>query len=227
MVALVHPRRGDARHARIFTPPQSRAVTRMDNTPLAPPSPPGIEHHQDVAGSARFPSLIFRGTEWTFEHLEPFAFREEINPGQIVDVVVLFSAHCFTHSWKYETRDEVPDAEIYQDGNEERILDEGRYALSKTQLSDLVRHLQTNHIRVLGGVQANYATFTAMNRDGEAVQYAVFFDVKKDTARKKRILLRVQSAYVLDKLTRRQADAGKVRLRVLLRAVYEGRKVGA
>lgn len=53
----------------------------------------------------------------------------------------------------------------------------------------------------------------------------MFFEVKRDSRRKKRILLHVQSAYLLDTLTDRKKKAGKVRFHVLLKAAYEGRKI--
>lgn len=54
----------------------------------------------------------------------------------------------------------------------------------------------------------------------------MFFDVEKDQRRGQRLILRVQSAYVLDQgLTRRQKDAKKVRLVTLLKAAYAGRTI--
>ncbi|AOS81412.1 hypothetical protein Q5W_21880 [Hydrogenophaga sp. PBC] len=63
--------------------------------------------------------------------------------------------------------------------------------------------------------------------EGKAACYSVFFEVRKDAARKKRIILRVQSAYLLDELTQRQRNARKVNLNVLLKAVYDGRTIRA
>jgi hypothetical protein len=55
--------------------------------------------------------------------------------------------------------------------------------------------------------------------------YAVFFEVSKDHRRKKRMLLRVQSAYRLDTLSERLKKGGKVNFAQLLRATYAGRKI--
>ncbi|WP_256097634.1 hypothetical protein [Burkholderia cenocepacia] len=56
----------------------------------------------------------------------------------------------------------------------------------------------------------------------------MFFEVSKDRIRKRRLILRVQSAYMLDGgLNRRQREARKVALRTLLRASLEGRKIRA
>lgn len=199
----------------------------MDQSSPAPVAPLLSEPdpHTDVNAGYRFPNVTFRGAEWSFGHLEPFAFREEIEPGLVVDVVVLFTSHCFTHSRRKDTRTQVPVEEIYWDGQEERVLNEQRYLLSKRYLRGLEALLRAQHARALGGAQSNYATFTAMDKAGRPVHYAIFFEVNKDRKRKKRLLLRVQSAYVLDELTNRQKDARKVRLAILLRRAYSGEKV--
>ncbi|CAB5082694.1 hypothetical protein IST4116A_02801 [Burkholderia cenocepacia] len=68
----------------------------------------------------------------------------------------------------------------------------------------------------------------AVASDGTQRVYAVFFEVSKDRIRKRRLILRVQSAYMLDGgLNRRQREARKVALRTLLRASLEGRKIRA
>lgn len=55
--------------------------------------------------------------------------------------------------------------------------------------------------------------------------YVIFFEPEKDSKRKKRVLLRVQSAYFVDALTKRQQQAGKVTFASLVKATYEGRKI--
>jgi hypothetical protein len=74
--------------------------------------------------------------------------------------------------------------------------------------------------------QPNFVTIEKFNSDGTVSQYAVFFEVEKDKNRKRRLLLRIQSAYVLGAgLTRRQEDAGKVRFDTLLRTAYQGKRI--
>jgi hypothetical protein len=74
--------------------------------------------------------------------------------------------------------------------------------------------------------QPNFMTLEKLNPDGTTALYAVFFEVERLRNRRHRLLLRVQSAYVLDKgLTQRQAKARKVRFETLLRAAYERRKI--
>lgn len=184
-----------------------------------------ISQHEDIAPSGRFRPVALRGVQWDLRHLEPFAFREELAAGLTVDVVVFFSCHCFTHDYRDDTRQSIPSEEVYLDGNDRRVLDMERWRLSQTYLPKFVQWIQSNHIRVLNNVQGNFATFQVVDRQGNTVTYAVFFTVKKDSVRRKRIILRVQSAYVLDQMTRRQKESGKVNLKVLLRAVYEGRKI--
>ena len=56
--------------------------------------------------------------------------------------------------------------------------------------------------------------------------YAVFFDVEKDNKRRRRLILRIQSAYLLTRgLTKRQKSAKKVGWNVLLKAAYENRAI--
>ena len=50
--------------------------------------------------------------------------------------------------------------------------------------------------------QPNFVTLEKVNSDGTVSQYAVFFEVEKDKNRKRRLALRIQSAYVLDVLER-------------------------
>lgn len=69
-------------------------------------------------------------------------------------------------------------------------------------------------------------TVEVKNEDGSELNYAVFFDVGKDQKRRRRLILRVQSAYCLAHgLTKRQKEAKKVNLDVLLKAAYEGRGI--
>ncbi len=192
---------------------------------MADDQPPPIEDHADIAASERFAPVIFRGEPWDLSHLNPFAFRSKIKPDLTVDVVVLYSCHCFTHGFEKDERDVIPPEEIFFEGTVRRVLNRDRWQLSRAHLPNLVQQLHAGHVRVLGGALGNYATFKGIDFDGKAVTYAVFFDVKKDQKRRKRMILRVQSAYVLDEVTKRFSKAGKVNMTVLLRAVYDGRTI--
>jgi hypothetical protein len=187
-----------------------------------------IDGHADaIEAQHRFKPLQFSGATWVFGHLEPFAFRAQIDENLVVDVVVLFSCHCFTHDRDKDLRRDIPAAELYADGKKTRVLNPQRYQLSKAFLPRLVAELSSRHIRVIGGNKPNYVTIESIDQDGTEICYALFFEVLKDQKRKKRLLLRVQSAYALKSMTEAQKKARKVNLNVLLRAVYEGRTIKA
>jgi hypothetical protein len=184
-------------------------------------------HRDAVAAHHRFPSVTFRGVPWDLTHLEPFAFSADVGREDTplrVDVVVLFMCHCFTKG--VDGLQAAPLAsDYYDDGREVRVLCEERYALSRRFLPGLVKELFGRTIRVASD-RPNYLTLEVLEGLQRAL-YAVFFEVEKDKSRRKRMLLRVQSAYKLDALPRRLEKAGKVNFAVLLRATYEGRKIKA
>lgn len=184
-----------------------------------------IAQHEDVARGHRFPNVVYRGETWDLSHLDPYAFRRELKPDLTVDVVVFFSCHCFTHAEKKDNRPSVPAEEIFMEGHVRRVLNPERWRLSRELLPGLEGHLRSQSIRVLGAPHHNYAIFTVINAKGQTVNYSVFFEVIKDKNRRKRLLLRVQSAYVPDRLTRKQQGARKVNLDILLLRTYEGRDI--
>ena len=119
----------------------------------------------------------------------------------------LFSCHCFTRSFKWDprTRDSIPDDEIYDDGRETRVLCADRYHASRRLLRDVIVGLATRRIVVADERQPNFVTVETASSDGVQRMYAVFFEVSRDRARKRRLILRVQSAHMLDGgLNRRQ-----------------------
>lgn len=185
-------------------------------------------HHDAVKGHHRFEALQFRGEAWDLTHLEPFVIRIDPDLGFEVDVVVLFSCHCFTR--KLSDSDFGSDGEIFDDGRERRVLDEVRYELSRQHLRELVRTMPQRRILVAAapsGHASNFMTFDIV-QDGAEQRYAVFFEVERDRAKgRRRVLLRVQSAYLVEKLTSRQKTAKKVSFKVLLKAAFEGRTIRA
>ncbi|MHB1123315.1 MAG: hypothetical protein ACYC0T_11420 [Ramlibacter sp.] len=138
-----------------------------------------------------------------------------------VDLVVLFSCHCFTR----ELAGTHAIDEIYDDGREQRILDPQRYDLSVRFLPRLIRELWQRRIQVAAQNIPNYVTVEATTSEGVPVHYAVFFEVEKDSRRRKRLMLRVQSAYPIEALTKRLRTAGKVTFVKLLSAAYEGKPI--
>jgi hypothetical protein len=176
----------------------------------------------------RFPGVVYGGVAWDLSHLDSFAFRMDLRLGGEVSVLVLFSCHCFSHSFQRDVRSPqlIPESEIYDDGRERRVLSPERYALSRKLLRNIVMHLPSRRITRAGGNQPNFVTVENANCDGTSSLYAVFFDVERDRSRRRRLVLRIQSAYALDGgLTKRQAKAGKVTFETLLRAAYLGKKI--
>ena len=145
----------------------------------------------------------------------------ELMPGQSidVDVVVLFTNHCFTRG---EEPGETADPSlVIMDGKERRILDQERYDLSRRYLPQLILELGNRHIQVADPTRPNFVTFELPATDGKAAQkYAIFFEVTRDKKRSKRLLLRVQSAYILTKPSKRLQKALKINFRVLLKQQY-------
>lgn len=180
------------------------------------------------ASTQPFGTVVFRGVLWDLSHLKPFVFKTEVSAGLEVSVLVIFSCHCFTKSLRWDERPalQIPHDEFYVDDRERRVLCERRYNLSRQLLRDIVMSLHTRRITLADDRRANFMTVEHVEL-GRTVLYAVFFEVEKDKLRK-RLVLRVQSAYVLNSgLTKRQRDAKKIALATLLRNVYNGKPIRA
>jgi hypothetical protein len=182
-------------------------------------------HSDVIEAKHRFPAITFRGEQWDLSHLDAFALRIDPELGFEIDIVILFSCHCFTHSIRHDDRkpNDIPDAEIYDDGSTPRVLSDERYRLSRRLIRSVINSLPERQIRIGDGKQ-QFFTFEDPN-DAVPHQYVVYFEVKRDQRRKKRVLLQVQSAYRFDDIepmTKRQQNAGKVRFAKLLRAIYLG-----
>lgn len=185
------------------------------------------DHMEAVAQHHRFVNITFQGQALDLSHLDAFALRVDPELGAPLDVIVLFSCHCFTVSFKRDGRGEpnVPLAEIFDNGRERRVLCARRYAQSKG-LPGIIKDLPNRTIQIAAVDRQNFVTFDVLGEQDEVVStYAVFFEVTRDKKRKKRLLLHVQSAYVPDQVTKRQSKAGKVSFSTLLRNAYLGRKI--
>lgn len=166
---------------------------------------PTIDSPTEVAH--RFADIAYRGIQWDLSHLDPFAFRVDLGLGTDITVLVLYSCHCFSHSiqWDKRPRDAIPAHEVYFDGREHRILNPQRYELFRPFLPDMVSNLSNRRITIANEKMPNFVTIENVNADGTASLYAVFFEVKKGKSRRCRLVLRIQSAYLLDSgLTNRQ-----------------------
>jgi hypothetical protein len=191
-----------------------------------PASGPSVlfEHDDVVESRHRFPSINFRGHAWDLRHLDAFAIRIDPNLGFEIDVIVLFSCHCFTHQVKHDERArmEIPECEIYEDGNERRVLSKDRYELSRRFLPGLVKEFSQRHIRFGRQHPQNFFTAECADVNSTPGMYVVFFELARDKKRKQRVLLHIQSAYWLQKLPRRLESSRKVRFATLLKAAYNG-----
>jgi hypothetical protein len=186
------------------------------------------DHLEVVEAHHRFSGVSYRGQAWDLSHLDAFAIRKDPGLGFELDVVVLFSCHCFSKSFKRDGRPpaSVPGDEIFDSGREHRVLCPERYEFSRKLLVRVVKELPTRTIQVAASERQNFVTFEEKSEDGTLLyRYGVFFEVVRDHRRKKRLLLHIQSAYVQDDLKKRQRKAGKVNFATLLRAAYIGRKI--
>ncbi|WP_416758917.1 hypothetical protein ACNI65_20010 [Roseateles sp. So40a] len=164
---------------------------------------PMADHQEVVRPHHRFKNVVRCGKPWDLSHLDPFAFRVDPGLGFEVTVVVLFSSHCFTRSVSRDGRPKssIPVDELFDDGRELRVLCERRYELSKRHLPALVRELRQRSIQI---ARDNPQNFVSIKRpegcdDGEGRQhYVMFFEVVRDTKRKGRLLMQIQSAYSVD-----------------------------
>lgn len=188
---------------------------------------PTMAAHSDaVEAHHRFGSVHYKGAPWDLTHLEAFPLRIDPGLGFEIDVIVLFSCHCFSHAVDHDDRlaAEIPRDELFENTRERRVLNEERYRLSRQFLPSLIRDLPNRKIQVSRSTPQNFVVLEIAD-PSQTSKYAVFFNVEKDKRRSKRILLRVQSAYLLETITQRQKQAGKVNFDVLIRAAHEGRKI--
>lgn len=188
-------------------------------------TPDSMEQHQELVESHhRFASRTVAGEVWSFAHLDALAFKVSVDMPVaqvlLLDVVVLFSSHCFTRGLQKD--EQVDEAWLWVDRRERRVLDRQRYELSCLYLPRLIKELPQRLIQVADAGRPNFVTLEVPPQAGKTDQarYAVFFEVERDRRRRGRVLLRVQSAYVLPQLTRRQVQADKIKFQTLLRRAY-------
>lgn len=185
-----------------------------------------MEDHAEVVGAPhRFQGVSYRGVPWSLEHLDAFAIRLDPGLGFAIDVVVLFSCHCFSIGLDGRDPSAIPRDDLYVEEREKRVLCPERYALSRKYFPQLITQLPNRRIYVASEQQQNFLTIETTDDAHGPGQYLVFFKPEKDSRRQKRVLLRVQSAYVVTALSRREAKARKVGFETMLKAVYENRKI--
>jgi hypothetical protein len=186
--------------------------------------------HGDLVDEELFNTVVYRGTTWDLEHLKPYSFVVTVDGiSRPLRVVVIFACHCFTREATLEERtlNLVPDEDWYSDDRETRVLDEERYLLSKKYLPTMVKDLVQRKIYVAdeNRKSGNFVTREIETGSGTSGLYSLFFEVENE--RKHKLKLRVQSAYVRGKLTRRESEAKSVRLHTIFKAAFHGKKIKA
>src|SRR5690606_10048229 len=101
-----------------------------------------------------------------------------------------------------------------------------RYTLSKDVLPSIMKNLWNRKIFIADSQVGNYLTYEFLGTDGAPRVYSVFFKAQAAKSRKGRVILTVQSAYILDGgLSPRQKKAQKVGLHILLKAALDNRRI--
>lgn len=183
-----------------------------------------VDHHDAVTEDHKHSPRQFGAEVWTFDHLQAFVIKVQIElPSKSkvhVDVVVLFANHCFSR--EIQSGEVIEEALVVMDGSIRRVMDKQRYDLSRKYLPQLVHELATRHIRIADASRPNFVTLELQPalEGEEPLHYAMFFEVKKDRARKRRLLLRVQSAYILENPSKRLLQADKMRFHVILKRAF-------
>lgn len=171
--------------------------------------------------------VIYRGQPWDLSHLDSYGFYHDGPDGEPLTVVVVFSCHCFTREpTKIElVQNSIPSEDWYDDGKERRVLDVERYQLSRQYLPGMIQTLGSRHI-VIGDEnrrQGNFVTIEVQTANGNTGYYSLFFEVTKQ--KKRRLILRVQTAYVRTAIPKREKEAKPVKLKTLLNRTFEGKKI--
>jgi len=185
------------------------------------------EHQEAVELHHRFMPITVGNVEWEFSHLEAFAIKVPININHSstinIDVIILFANHCFTRS--IEDGENPPTELIFDNGIERRVLDTERYELSKIHLRSIIHNLPNQTIFYADTKQPNFVIYEIKegNDPTKLKRYAVYLFAEKDRARKRRVLLRIQSAYIPSEWTRRQEKADKISFRNLIKRAYQGK----
>lgn len=130
-------------------------------------------------------------------HLHPCTIQyeregEKDKPAEKYTVDVIFGLHCFTREPR---AGESYDANlIYPDSYEMRLFDHRRYEFSKLLL-DIVHNFDKKKPKH-NGARRNFFTVVVVSKDGEQVEYDIFFKVKK--IKKARLEMIIESAFVRD-----------------------------
>ena len=137
------------------------------------------------------------GNIYDLSHLHPFELKllqpaKSSAPERIYNFNVTFSIHCFTKAAK-----EGDSAALnYNDNRESRTFCFERYRLS-FHLADITGNIHTKQCNHTG--KGNFFIVELVADEDGPVEYEIYFDVKKPTAKGTPMKLYVQSAYMRTK----------------------------
>jgi hypothetical protein len=174
-----------------------------------------------------WPSFKHAGTVYDLTHLHPRTLRFELpaegkNPAKRYDVIVLFGLHCFTRGLR--SGEVVNPTSVYPDSYETRIFDVNRYEHS-LRLLEVIQSLPSKKPHH-NGSRGNFFVAEITAKDGQTVEYDIFFKVKK--VAQGQLELFVESAFVRDPEYNSTRPNGKpVRFWVILHNTLNGKKIRA
>jgi hypothetical protein len=142
--------------------------------------------------------FTFGGDWYDLSHLHPRTCQYQQSaigdkPARVYTVDVIFSLHCFTRGL---FDDEAVDAALlYCDHRETRVFDFQRYELSK-QLPAIVESLGKRKCFHTG--HDNFFSVALIDRDGNSIEYDIFFTASRSSRKRAVVNLYIQSAYARD-----------------------------
>lgn len=148
-----------------------------------------------------------QGTVYDLSHLHPFELlivqpATAKDPERPYRFRVAFSLHCFTQS----IVDGDDPALAYRDNRETRTFCFTRYRLSR-YLPDIIQGIGARKCLHTG--KGNFFVVELVDDDGTTVEYEIYFDVRRATAKRGMMKIFVQSAYVRDTDSRPYRRHGK------------------
>jgi hypothetical protein len=157
-------------------------------------------------------------------HLHQCAFEYERvadgkKPATVFTVDVDFGLHCFSCD---PPKDRPYDHQLrYADAHHIRIFDFERYELSK-RLPHIIKDLAGR--KCFNAGRGNFFTVEAVDKEGKRCDYDIFIQVSK-SARRGRLNLFVQSAYIRERVTLPQGRP--IQFLFILHNVLNGIKIKA
>jgi hypothetical protein len=142
--------------------------------------------------------FTFRGQVYDLGHLHPRTCHYEQpakgdKQARIYTVDVIFSLHCFTRALL--DTEEADPAMLYADDRETRLFDFQRYDLSK-HLPAIIETLDRRKCFHTG--HDNFFSLALIDRDGNTIEYDIFFTASRSSRKRGVVNLYIQSAYMRD-----------------------------